>query len=503
MSGARTLLAAALALAVPAAAPAKVTCPDKVDLRTCIGVEATATVRFCFLPNAGCAGAGAVKAVEAPRSPFELAAMRVQGPLGTRPVDADDLPLLLLPGESLLLDVAVTPDEAGDKRRQLELVLANRLDDGDGGPGGKIEGDVCEVDLRVRAPGCPPADAGDQCATQTCEDGTCKSLPAARPCDDGDACTVDDACDDGQCSGRRIQCDDGIACTRDTCTAEGCRSEPDDARCDAGDCAVAACRPTDPNAGEDGCVRTPVGEGETCTDDGFACTDDVCSAGACLHVPVDGRCPGAASCASAACEPANTGADAAGCVSGADTAEGGLCAEDGDPCSDDRCRDGICRHEVIANHPTCAPVENAFRRALALLALTRSLTVSTEAVGRAQSEAVRRDRLTAPLLRLDQELDAAVAALSGRTPVPIGVTEVTGVQETPAQARARAALLVVGRMPLEARSFLRALAAARRQGLSSEQARGLAEQGRALRRGVKRLKVELKRLRRTKVEFAR
>ena len=116
---------------------------------------------------------------------------------------------------------------------------------------------------------------------------------------------------------------------------------------------------------------------------------------------------------------------------------------------------------------------------------------------------VTRDRLTAPLLRLDQELDAALETLSGRTTVPILVSRATGLPETPAQARARAALLLVGRMPLEARSFLETLTAARGQGFDKDELQALLDQGRAVRRGVKRLKVELKRLRRSRLQFVK
>jgi hypothetical protein len=276
-----------------------------------------------------------------------------------------------------------------------------------------------------------------------------------------------------------------------------------DALCDSGECSVATCRPDDPAADARGCLQTVVGEGDACTDDGVPCTDDVCTSGTCLHVPVDTRCPGAASCGGAACAPGAATRDASGCVSGPASVEGGVCAEDGDPCSDDRCRAGACQHQVVDQHLTCAPVENAFRRALALLALTRSLAVSTEAVGRAQLAVGRADRLTAPLQRLDGELAGAVDALSGRTILPVVVSPLTGIPETPAQARARAALLLAGRMPLEARSFIEALAATRKQGVARDQLHTLMDEGRALRRGVKRLKIELKRLRRSTVQFAR
>ena len=498
----RIAVAMALGLAVVSAAQAKVRCPERVELDACIGVAAEATVRFCFDSDHACIGTGVVVDVRPLASPFAITGLRVQGLLGTRAVTGDDFPLVLLSTESLLIDVSATLAGAGEQRHDLELVLANRVDEG-GDDDDKEEGDVCDVELRARAPGCLPAGAADECATELCEDGACVATPPAGACDDGDSCTRDDVCTATGCAGTPIGCDDGIACTAEVCAPEGCRHEPSDALCDSGTCTIGACRPNDPAADARGCVQSPVQEGEACTGDGVPCTEDICTAGTCLHVPVDTRCAGAASCGGATCEPAATGADAAGCVDGPAGSEGGMCAEDGDPCSDDRCRDGACRHQPIQQHQTCAPVENAFRRALALLALTRSLAVSTEAVGRAQPTVERSERLTAPLLRLDAELSGAVDALSGRTTVPVVLSPLTGVPETPAQARARAALLLAGRMPLEARSFIQALAASGKQGLARDQLHALMGQGRALRRGVKRLKVELKRLRRSTVQFAK
>ena len=426
--------------------------------------------------------------------------MRVQGALGARGVGTTDFPLMLLPGESLLIDVSATVATSGEQRSTLVLVLANTLEPA--AAGGKVEGEVCDVELRTRAPACLPVSQTDQCATETCVDGACVVRPPP-PCDDGDACTFDDACTTGGCAGTPIDCDDRLACTQDLCSPGGCLHVPTDALCDGGECTIAACQPDNPAADARGCIQSTVGEGDACTDDGVPCTDDVCTTGACLHVPLDTRCPGAASCGGAVCTPGLPTSDAAGCVSGPAGSEGGVCAEDGDPCSDDRCRAGTCQHQAVEEQLTCAPVENAFRRALALLALTRSLAVSTEAVGRTQPAVGRSERLTAPLRRLDEELGGAVDALAGRTIIPAAVSPLGGIPETPAQARARAALLLAGRMPLEARSFMQALLATRKQGVAREQLHALMDQGRALRRGVKRLKVELKRLRRSTFHFVK
>src|SRR5262245_30441605 len=52
---------------------------------------------------------------------------------------------------------------------------------------------------------------------------TCELAPASddAPCDDGDACTLEDRCDDGACRGALVgaaaYCDDANPCTDDLC----------------------------------------------------------------------------------------------------------------------------------------------------------------------------------------------------------------------------------------------------------------------------------------------
>src|SRR3989442_381479 len=80
-------------------------------------------------------------------------------------------------------------------------------------------------------------------------------------------------------------------------------------------------------------------------DDGFSCTDDVCTAGGCQHVPIDSRCVPPDACTAAVCAPALPGHGAAGCIAGAPRAKGEACAQDGDACTTDVCRRGTCAHE--------------------------------------------------------------------------------------------------------------------------------------------------------------
>src|SRR5439155_1037134 len=80
------------------------------------------------------------------------------------------------------------------------------------------------------------------------------------------------------------------ACTDDSCVGGECRHEPLDGHCDTGECFLAQCTPGTPGADAAGCTRVPVGEGDTCTSDDFACTEDVCTAGACRHPPRHLQC---------------------------------------------------------------------------------------------------------------------------------------------------------------------------------------------------------------------
>ena len=95
----------------------------------------------------------------------------------------------------------------------------------------------------VEAAACQATDAGAlacvvtdtfECPDQPCQVGTCQAgqctyapVPAGA-CDDDVACTLDDQCVDGACSGTPDDgaCDDGDECTADSCSAAGCKNPP-------------------------------------------------------------------------------------------------------------------------------------------------------------------------------------------------------------------------------------------------------------------------------------
>ena len=240
----------------------------------------------------------------------------------------------------------------------------------------------------------------DPCVRSVCNPDTeqCETLakPDGAACDDGDRCSLSDACSEGACTGVPADCDDGNPCTEDRCDpATGCVHAPADAApCDDGDpctggdaCESGICAPgqdflcvaclvdADCEALEDGdrcngllhcdggtcrldeasvvtcdasgdgpCRRTrcepTTGEcatedrpGGTACDDGVRCTRaDACEAGACVGTRV--VCDDGDPCTIDSCDEA-TGS----CINGPSP---GPC-EDGDPCtSNDTCVDGAC-----------------------------------------------------------------------------------------------------------------------------------------------------------------
>src|SRR5438552_3525555 len=233
-------------------------------------------------------------------------------------------------------------------------------------------------------------------------------------------------------------------------------------------------------------------------DDGSSCTDDVCTAGGCQHVPIDSRCVPPDACTAAVCAPALPGHDAAGCIAGAPQAEGEACAEDGDACTTDVCRAGICAHEPAVDTTGCAPVQQPFRQTLALGELTQGLEADVAAAGAALAPLVGRPA------GIESARAPAARALAGEPVADSGSTRALATGFEPAEAtglsadqRARLAFTAVLHTPRQVAAFLDDLAAARqRAGLPPAVARDLHRRGRMLLRGTKALKAQLRRLQR-------
>ena len=207
--------------------------------------------------------------------------------------------------------------------------------------------------------------SNNQCVVALKGDGTA--------CDDGSACTAEDACKLGQCAGTDKVCDDGDACTEDDCDSKtgtcgttgvdlcqcetdvDCADEEDGDLCngtlicaksDKGNTCVVdpktvvscntaddtACLKTSCSAKSGECLPKPADEGGKC-DDGSVCTpDDACNKGLCVGAgSLD--CDDKNGCTADSCDPAS------GCVNKANTAA----CDDGDACTTaDACVSGKC-----------------------------------------------------------------------------------------------------------------------------------------------------------------
>ena len=144
---------------------------------------------------------------------------------------------------------------------------------------------VCDDEKCVIDPETVPTKPEVTCFSAVCDPATGQfvvdQLPDGTFCDDQNACTVQDKCSNANCKGIAAICDDGNICTNDGCDPEtGCTSEGlSDLPCDDGD----AC------TGEDTCLEgTCTGIEELSCDDENPCTEDSCDAEAgCLNAPLD------------------------------------------------------------------------------------------------------------------------------------------------------------------------------------------------------------------------
>jgi len=167
-------------------------------------------------------------------------------------------------------------------------------------------------------PGQEDADSDGYGAACDCIDTDDTTYPGATELCDG----VDNDCDSSTDEGAEAACDDSNVCTDDSCTAGACVHSNNTASCDDGD----ACTTGDVCA--DGvCAGT-----EMDCDDDDVCTDDSCVDGACVHTNNTASCD-----------------DGDSCTTG-DVCADGVCAgtpmdcDDSNVCTDDSCVDGACVH---------------------------------------------------------------------------------------------------------------------------------------------------------------
>ncbi len=228
--------------------------------------------------------------------------------------------------------------------------------------------------------------AGDQCNDGICDEqaDSCVPQPVAddTPCDDGQYCTVNDTCQQGQCSaGGPRQCGAaGGSCRTGTCDeqADACTGDPvpdgtscEDGQyctvndtCQAGTCAGGGARDC-ASAGDqcnDGacdeqrnrCAPTPKADGTTCNDGLFCTVGDQCTSGACGGSSRD--CSSAGDqCNDGTCDDTQDScvpspkSDGTTCNDGlfctvSDVCTGGACGGSARACAyaGDQCNDGVC-----------------------------------------------------------------------------------------------------------------------------------------------------------------
>ena len=168
------------------------------------------------------------------------------------------------------------------------------------------DGDACTIGEACAGGVCTggstmSCDDGNLCTTDSCDpDVGCAYDNNTVPCDDGNACTMNDACFGGACQpGAALSCDDGNVCTTDSCVpASGCVNTNNTVPCNDGD----PCTTVDACAG-----GTCVGSGTLTCNDGNHCTSDTCQAFVgCVYTPITPCCGNTVVEAGEQCDDGNT-----------------------------------------------------------------------------------------------------------------------------------------------------------------------------------------------------
>jgi hypothetical protein len=165
----------------------------------------------------------------------------------------------------------------------------------------------------------------------------CDGLAEDTLCDDGDLCTLEDACREGVCAGTLLDCSDKDPCTEDEACVQGTctwTALPDDKVCD----------------GANGCAFEGTCQQGACEPETPLCpTEDPCKTGACVdEVCVFESVPNFTLCND---EDACTVYDR--CISGYCYGSPMNC-KDGEPCTVDSCSQdtGECESELLED---CVP----------------------------------------------------------------------------------------------------------------------------------------------------
>ena len=165
---------------------------------------------------------------------------------------------------------------------------AGFVQDGCDGSGKCKGGDpkVCtSVEACVEIP-CNPTGTSQPGIPLGCEQ---KEYVSDKPCNDGDSCTIGEACQIGLCAGGTpTSCDDNSACTADACDKmTGCKHTPTAAACDDGLVCTYA----------DACTEGKcVGKTKTCDDENICTTESCDPKLGCVYKTGAGDCGDFATC---------------------------------------------------------------------------------------------------------------------------------------------------------------------------------------------------------------
>ncbi len=254
------------------------------------------------------------------------------------------------------------------------------------------DGDVCTVDDLCADGDCLPGnpllcDDSNLCTDDSCDAAAgCLYVNNSASCEDGNACTQEDLCAGGSCTaGDDVICDDQNPCTAETCSpANGCVYQMLTTACDDGDactgpdlCQQGNCTGDLQNCNDSNlCTDDACVPGQGCVftnnvvgcDDDNACTlDDACDQGSCISGDLL-DCDDQNLCTSETCSPVDgciytfntspcTDNDVCTlndeCSLGECVSSGTLSCEDLNPCTDDSCNtDTGC--QFVANQEPCS-----------------------------------------------------------------------------------------------------------------------------------------------------
>ncbi len=285
-----------------------------------------------------------------------------QGAGGQQPTDFDalDVDVAGFDVDVSGLDVAGYPDAAKSDTVGSEVSGPDAPDAADGADGADAAlpdaADAADTaDADVPPPACvTDATCADDsvCTTDSCVAGSCVHAANNLGCNDGSVCTLSDVCKGGACvAGASLDCTDGNVCTADACDPlAGCVYTAQTGSCDDGDpctvsdaCTATACQGgpancddgnacTTDSCGAAGCVHVAIAEGTACDDASACTTGDHCASGVCTGTAV--YCPASENpCALAVCDLA------VGCTLVTAT----TACDDGDPCTQiDTCAAFTC-----------------------------------------------------------------------------------------------------------------------------------------------------------------